>query len=560
MCHETLDLSQIQYSDPNPQDYSWSFTGGIPCLNIDLDSKMKTMRLICAVIVFVALAASVHRTHAQDAVEIREKRPNFLVIVVDDQSPLDLRTYAPDSALQSPHIDQLATSGMVFESARHMGSWSGAVCSPSRRMIMSGRTLWHLPSTGRQFYNPDLRPDIAKQTMGAVFNRAGYRTMRTCKKGNTYPDANAEFTVVRDQNSHQSNDAKGSGWHGQQVLDYLSDREAAEETAPFLIYFGFSHPHDPRNGKPELLAKYGATNHTDRDSIPPANPKQPKLPPNYLNAHPFFHGHPGLRDEEKVPGVWKNRDEQTVRNEQGRDYACSENIDIQIGKVLGKLEAMGELENTYVLYTSDHGIAIGRHGLMGKQNLYEHTWRVPFLIMGPGITPGQRAKGNIYLLDMLPTLCDLAGIQIPETVQGKSFVPVIKGEQETIRDVMYGAYCGGTKPGMRSVMQGDWKLIQYDLMNGAIRKVQLFNLAENPHEFLAEHHAPENVTLTGVAPTSNQKNLAVDPLHAVKLKEMKALLLSEMRHHDDPYRFSDQPDDGVSPRTPPNNPTRRRRR
>ena len=517
------------------------------------------MRFICALVAIVALAFAACRIQAQDHVGQGARRPNFLVIVVDDQSPLDLRTYAPDSALQSPHIDRLANSGMVFESARHMGSWSGAVCSPSRRMIMSGRTLWHLPSTGRHFYNPNLRPDIAKQTMGAVFNKAGYKTMRTCKVGNTYPDANAEFTVVRDQNSHQSNDEKGSGWHGTQVLNYLNARETTKETAPFLIYFGFSHPHDPRNGKSDLLAKYGATNHTDRNSTPPAHPKQPKLPPNYLKEHPFFHGHPGLRDEEKVSGVWKNRDEQTVRNEQGRDFACSENIDIQIGKVLGKLESMGELDNTYILYTSDHGIAIGRHGLMGKQNLYEHTWRVPFIITGPGIGAGQRAKGNIYLLDMLPTLCELAGIEIPETVQGTSFVPVIRGERETIRDVMYGAYCGGTKPGMRSVLQGDWKLIQYDLMNGTIRRDQLFNLAENPHELLAEHHAPEIIAMTGFNPKPNQRNLADDPAYAMKLREMKALLLNQMRALDDPYRFSDQPDDGVAPRVPPKNPTRKRR-
>ena len=138
---------------------------------------------------------------------------------------------------------------------------------------------------------------------------------------------------------------------------------------------------------------------------------------------------PELRDEERVSGVWKNRDEQTVRNELGREYACDENIDIQLNKVLKKLESMGELDNTYIIYTSDHGMSIGRHGLMGKQNLYEHTWRVPLIVKGPGIKPKQRVEGNIYLLDVFPTLCDLAGIDIPETVQGKSFKPILKGEK-----------------------------------------------------------------------------------------------------------------------------------
>ena len=97
------------------------------------------------------------------------------------------------------------------------------------------------------------------------------------------------------------------------------------------------------------------------------------------------------------------RDEQTIRNELGRELACSENIDIQIGRVLEKLEDMG---NTYVFYTSDHGIAIGRHGLQGKQNLRAQL-ACAFIIRGPGIEPGSRA-GKRLLLDTLATLCDLA--------------------------------------------------------------------------------------------------------------------------------------------------------
>ena len=135
------------------------------------------------------------------------------------------------------------------------------------------------------------------------------------------------------------------------------------------------------------------------------------------------------------------RDEQTIRNELGRELACSENIDIQIGRVLEKLEDMGELENTYVFYTSDHGIAIGRHGLQGKQNLYEHSWRVPFIIRGPGIEPGSRAPGNVYLLDTLATLCDLAGVQAPPTNEGISLKPVLMGQTQSIRDSVYGVFC-----------------------------------------------------------------------------------------------------------------------
>lgn len=456
-----------------------------------------------------------------------QARPNFLFVLVDDQSPFDLKVYDPKSMLETPNIDKLAESGMIFESARHMGSWSGAVCTPSRHMIMSGRTLWNLPSYGKQFQNPDSPDSLELQTIGAVFNRAGYKTMRTCKKGNSYRAANAQFTVVKDAGKRGGTEETGSAWHAKQVLEYLSVRQNTQEKDPFFIYFGFSHPHDPRNGTPELLAKYGAVNHTDTSSFPLANPKQPPLQENYLKAHPFFHGHPTLRDEERVSGVWKRRDEQTVRNELGREYACSENIDIQLGKVLKELEAMGELENTYIIYTSDHGIAIGRHGLMGKQNLYEHTWRVPFIIKGPGIKANKRVEGNIYLLDIFPTLCDLAGIEIPETVNGSSFKPVLEGEKNTLRDVQYGVYSGGTKPGMRTVRMGDWKLIKYDMMDGAVRETQLFNLAENPHEYLPEHQRSDDM----------ETNLANDPRYADKLEEMETLLLEQMITNKDPYRL-----------------------
>lgn len=458
------------------------------------------------------------------------KRPNFLFVLVDDQSPFDLKTYDPKSILESPTINKLANEGMVFDGAYHMGSMSGAVCTPSRHMIMSGRTLWHIPSLGNAFKSQNSPDSLELQTIGAVFNRAGYSTMRTCKIGNSYPAANKQFTVVRDATKRGGTAESGSAWHAQQVLNYLNDRQTTADTKPFFIYFGFSHPHDTRDGTPELLAKYGATNHKDENSLPALNPKQPLLPDNYLSAHPFSIGHPGLRDEENASGVWKNRDEATMRNELGREFACVENIDNQLDKVLKKLEAMGELENTYIIYTSDHGIAIGRHGLQGKQNLYQHTWRVPFIVKGPGIKAGQRAEGNVYLLDVLPTVCDLAGVTIPKTVEGTSFKPVLMGEKKTIREAMYGAYCGGTKPGMRCVKKGDWKLIKYDVLDGKVHETQLFNLAKNPNEYLPEHHKKGDM----------ETNLANNPKYAAKLKEMEALLLAQMIAYGDPYRFWNQ--------------------
>lgn len=488
--------------------------------------------LLTSLLVLVVAAALQHASARQ---------PNFLFILTDDQSPQTLRAYG-NTVCRTPNLDRLSAEGMTFDGAHHMGAWSGAVCRPSRTMIMTGRSVWHIPGKGNPHNNnPSLVPaDMPEHTLPAVFNRAGYDTFRTCKTGNSYPEANALFKTVRDKMCRAGDVDDGSAWHGDQVLAYLERRESARMEEPFLIYFGFSHPHDPRNGTPELLSTYGATNDWDPKQPAPANPEAPPVPPTWLPAHPFHHGHPDLRDEVAVQGVLQHRDPATVRNETGREYACIENIDRQIGRVLAKLEAMGELDNTYIVYTADHGMSVGRHGLMGKQNLYEHTWRVPFVVRGPGIAAGSRAMGNLYLMDVLPTLCDLAGIPTPDTVEGLSIRPVLEGEQDVIRDVLYGVYAGGTKPGMRCIKEKAWKLIKYDSLDGTVRETQLFNLTENPNEYLEEHHAADVIATTGHKPAPNQIDLAEDPRFAEKRAHLEALLAAEMKRLDDPFTLWDQ--------------------
>ena len=482
------------------------------------------------------------------------QRPNILFIIADDQSPFDLRAYDPESRLETPVLDALAARGCVLDAAYHMGSFSGAVCTPSRHMVMTGRSLWHLPigpGGGKRAKSPpafDRRcpADIEDHVLAAVFNAAGYDTMRTCKQGNSYEGANKRFTVRHDATKREGTAEGGSAWHADRVLDFLAARAAAGDSDPFLIYYGFSHPHDTRDGTPELLAKYGATNHTDQSQPPRLDHKQPPLPSNWLPRHPFDNTDLNVRDEQAVSGVWRRRDEATIRNEIGRQFACSENIDLQIGRVLDQLRAMGELDNTWIVYTADHGMAIGRHGLQGKQNLYEPTWRVPLIVAGPGVKPGSRAPGNVYLTDVLATLCEIAGITPPATNEGTSFLPVLAGEKPAIREVIYGAYSGGAKPGIRAVRQGDWKLLKYESPSGGL-VTQLFNLRENPAELLTEHHDPAVTAVSHAAPAAHQKNLADDPAHAEKRRELEALLLAEMQRLHDPSRFSDQPREQATP-------------
>ena len=477
---------------------------------------------------------------------VSAERPNFLFILADDQAPHTLGAYG-NTRCETPNIDRIAKEGITLHDAHHMGSWSGAVCRPSRTMIMTGRSLWRIPGAPTQKSGKIdaesqkiLSELVAQHSMPALFNAAGYSTFRTCKIGNTFPPASQLFQVLHEKDMREGNDAHGSAWHAERALDYLTQREQSEDHAPFLMFLGFSHPHDPRNGKPELLEKYGASNLLEPPNS--VNPRSPALQTNYLPAHPFPHGHPNLRDETQVEGVLTDRSAATIRNELGREYACIENIDQQVGRVLDKLESMGELNNTYVFYTADHGIAVGRHGLTGKQNLYEHTWRVPMLVRGPGIQPGSHASGFVYLMDVVSTMCDLAGIEKPEGMEGLSFRPVLEGRQERVRESVIGVYCGGTKPGMRSIKTADgWKLVKFDVLNGEVRETQLFNLNENPDELLIEHHDEHVIALTGNQPRPEQINLANDPRYANKRRELEALLLAEQQRLDDPYRLWDQP-------------------
>ena len=155
--------------------------------------RLKSIAVCGAVLLLVPLGLSLDLEAAE--------RPNILFIIVDDQSPFDLKSYSPDSLLQTPNIDRLAREGMVFDGAHQMGAWVGAVCTASRHMIMSGRTVWHTPNKRGRRSNPNIDnaalvpPDLANYTLPAVFNRAGYKTMRTCKRGNSYEAANRLFAV-----------------------------------------------------------------------------------------------------------------------------------------------------------------------------------------------------------------------------------------------------------------------------------------------------------------------------------------------------------------------------
>lgn len=165
---------------------------------------------------------------------------------------------------------------------------------------------------------------------------------------------------------------------------------------------------------------------------------------------------------------------------------------------------MGEWDNTIIIFTGDNGLSLGEHGLFGKQNLYEFGgMHVPCVIAGPGIPHG-RTDALVYLMDLYPTFCDLAGAPTPAGVEGSSVLPIAQGRASKVRDVLYTAY----RDGQRAVRDERWKLIRYPLVD----KTQLFDLRQDPHELT---------------------NLAEKPAHAAKVREMMARLEKEMARYGD---------------------------
>jgi arylsulfatase A-like enzyme len=149
-------------------------------------------------------------------------------------------------------------------------------------------------------------------------------------------------------------------------------------------------------------------------------------------------------------------------------------MDAQIGRMLDALKSSGRLENTIVVFGSDHGLGVGSHGLRGKQSMYEHTIGVPLLMRGPGIPQGKRRAAQCYMRDIFPTLTDLCGLKIPDELDGRSLKPIIEGKREEVHPFVVGYF----RNFQRMIRKGDWKYIEYP----AVKKQQLFDLKTDPYE------------------------------------------------------------------------------
>lgn len=419
-----------------------------------------------------------------------KKRPNVLFLLTDDQRYGTIHALG-NNEIKTPNIDRLVHMGTSFVNAHIPGGTASAVCMPSRAMINSGKTLFHLEECGRNIPEDQV-------TMGQCFLKNGYHAMESGKWHNGVKSfarsfdggENIFFGGMWDHWNVPVNDYDETGKYEKEI-PFTPNFSAASDTVrvraqrinagyhstelfsdsavkyisrydsdkPFFMYIAYLAPHDPRTMPEEFRNMYKA--------------EDISLPENYSPIPTVNFGWAAGRDEtvESYP-----REEGKVRQHIADYYAMISHIDYNVGKILNALEEKGELENTIIVLAGDNGLAIGQHGLMGKQNIFEHSVRVPLVMAGPGIPKDKIDERYVYLLDVYPTLCELCGLEIPETVEGKSFARAFTDDAFVSREALYLAFHSR----MRGVLEKGFKLIEY--RTNELKLTQLFNLNNDPME------------------------------------------------------------------------------
>jgi arylsulfatase A-like enzyme len=424
--------------------------------------------------VLLAIAALTWALPARGQEEPRAPRPNLLLLFADDQRADTVGAWG-NPFISTPNIDRLAGGGVSFRRAYCMGSMHGAVCVPSRAML----------HTGRDYHGLDMNDFNGATTLGQALGAAGYRTFATGKWHNGRGSFQRSFqrgeaVMFGGMSNHREVPVVDLGEAGFQnertgerhsselfadaAIEFLREQDGE---APFFCYVAFTAPHDPRDPPRPFAERY-------LDAPPP-------LPRNFLPQHPFDNGMLVLRDENLGP--WP-RTRELIEDQLAEYYGLVTHLDEQVGRILEALEATGLAEETVVVYAADHGLAVGSHGLLGKQSLYEHSMRAPLILSGPGIPRGTASTALVYLLDLYPTLLGLCGAPGDADITGRDLSPLWRGEAEGVRDTLYLSLTDS----QRAVMDGRWKLIRYPRVD----VTQLFDLASDPDELLDLSARPEH--------------------------------------------------------------------
>lgn len=447
--------------------------------------------------------------------------PNIVFLFADDLTYQAIHALGNET-IKTPNLDRLVREGTTFTHAYNMGAWNGAVCAASRAMLNSGRSVWR----ANQFRQNWIKGDSTalRHTWAQLMAQAGYDTYMT---GKWHVDAKANeiFDEVRhirpgmpkdrwdhykmvarfaeltqsgadpqsimplgynrplspdDKEWLPTDTAMGGFWEGgKHWSEVLRDdalafiTQASKDPDPFFMYLAFNAPHDPRQAPQAYLDQYPI----ELIALPPS------WTPRYAYQDESGNG-PSLRDAALAPFP---RTEYATKVHIKEYYAIITHLDEQIGQILDALEQSGKLENTYIFFSADHGLAVGEHGLMGKQNMYDHSIRVPLMLKGPSVPQGGKINTDVYLQDIMATSLELAGITKPDYLEFNSFWDLTQAtEPQSHYDAIYGCYIDY----QRMIRKDGFKLIVYP----QAQKVRLFDLKADPHEMndladLPEHKA-----------------------------------------------------------------------
>ncbi len=433
---------------------------------------------------------------------VAQAKPNILFIFADDQTYTTLGML-DDCPVKTPNLDRLAEQGVRFSHSFNMGSFAPAVCIASRTMLNTGYFIWTAADYAKKSKtNTALKEPEAYWS--EYMKQAGYDTY-LAGKWHVKKDATAIFdhtvniragmpkqTQKRYERSFKEetpdtwspyDESLGGYWQGgKHWSEVLADdgiaflEQAKDNDQPFFMYLGFNAPHDPRQSPKRFVDMYPV--------------EEINVPENFLPEYPY-NKHAGagrgLRDEKLAPFP---RTEYSIKQNRQEYYAIITHMDEQIGRILHALEASGKADNTYIFFTADHGLAVGEHGFLGKQNMYDCSMRVPLIIKGKGIEPGKVVDAPVYLQDIMATTIELAGMEKPKTVDFHSLLPLAKGER---KESDYGAIYGAYFNYQRMIRTDRYKMIIYPTAN----MVRLYDIVNDPMEMhdLAETKSKKNVRL-----------------------------------------------------------------
>lgn len=402
--------------------------------------------------------------------KLRKKRPNIIFLFADDQRADTIAAHG-NQHIRTPHLDQLVERGFSFRNNYCAGSFSGAVCVASRAMLMTGKQWLNLPkkNPGSNWADARILPSYLSEQGGYRSHIVGkwHNGQATLKQAFSEGSSvylggmanHADFEVQDLVDGKLSEKRKARGFSSEAFADdAVKFIEGAGPEENFFLYVAFMAPHDPRN-PPE---KYREMYYENR----------PPLPENFLPQHPFKIGPAGVsgRDESLAP--WP-RTKEVVSDQLCEYYGLITHLDEQVGRIMKSLEGSPHADNTYVIYTADHGLAMGSHGLLGKQTIYEHSMKCPLIIWGPEVPAGQSTEEFSYVHDLYATVLGLAGLEPPAPVDAKDLRPVMNGKEPGHRYVFL-----PFQNHQRSIRFGNLKMNVFPRINHR----EIFNLGKDPGE------------------------------------------------------------------------------